>query len=72
MDHLDGDSDDNIVNRISPNPNGVRGFGGIQVELSDDLRKDSGLFLEFMEALAFAMDELIRLDPQGDDCQKYE
>jgi len=72
VDHLDGDSDDNVVNRISPNPNGVRGFGGIQVELSDDLRTDASLFPEFMAALAFAMDELIRLDPQGDDCQQYE
>lgn len=72
VDDLDGDSDDNIVNRMAPNPLGVRGFGGIQVELSDDLRKNATLFHEFVRALAFAVDGLITQNPQSDYCAQYE
>lgn len=72
VDHLDGDSDDNIVNRLSPNPTGVRGHGGIQIELSGELRKDATLFHEFMRALAFALDSQIRLEPASDYCAQYE
>ncbi len=32
---------DNIVNRLSPNPNQLPGFGGFQLELSEGLRNDT-------------------------------
>ena len=72
VDHLDGDSDHNIVNRLSPNPNGARRFGGIQVELSSGLRNDATLLHEFMEALGYATEGLIRLGPVSDYCRQYE
>jgi len=72
VDDLDGDSDHNIVNRMAPNPLGIRGFGGIQLELSDDLRKDTTLFHEFIRALASAVDSLITQNPQSDTCNQYE
>ncbi len=32
---------DNIVNRLSPNPNQLAGRGGFQIELSEGLRNDT-------------------------------
>lgn len=36
-----GQSEDNVVNRLSPNPSGVPGWGGIQVEQSSGVRNDT-------------------------------
>lgn len=69
---LDGFSSANVVNRIAPNATGARGHGGIQLEISSGVRSDPELFHEFMRALAFALDGLIRLAPAGDFCAQYE
>lgn len=39
-DHLRGMDDDNIVNRLSPNPGQLDGFGAFQIEISKGLRDD--------------------------------
>lgn len=52
------------VDEISPNPSGLPGFGGIQLQLSSGLRGDAALF--------HAFDEQIRLDPAGDHWAQYE
>lgn len=41
FDDLRGMDADNIVNRLSPNPNQLAGFGAFQIELSEGLRNDT-------------------------------
>ncbi|PCC73013.1 hypothetical protein SAMN02745121_06525 [Nannocystis exedens] len=67
-----GFSEDNIVNRVSPNATGARDFGGIQVELSKALRDDTALFSLFMEELALALTVLLDSPPQADYCELLE
>lgn len=68
-----GQSQDNIVNRLSSTDEGA---GGIQLELSTELRKDAELFADFMHALAIATDDLVDLqlvaDPEIDYCSMLD
>lgn len=71
-DDYSGFAEDNIVNRVSPNETGARGYGGIQIELSKALRDDTELLSWFMDALALALDVVIVSEPQTDYCELLE
>lgn len=69
---LAGLATEDIVNRISPNATGARGFGGIQVEMSSTLRNELTLDVQFLAGLAAGLDQELLLDPITDFCAQYE
>ncbi len=69
VDHLRGLDNDNIVNRLSPNPNALSGFGAFQLEQSKGLRNDDTLRGAVAEGLAEAVGDLISSGlPSGFSC----
>lgn len=59
VDHLRGLDNDNIVNRLSPNPSALSGFGAFQLEQSKGLRNDDVLRDGVARGLADAVGDLI-------------
>lgn len=59
---------DNLVNRLSPNPSSLSGFGGLQLEQSSSLRSNQVLLDSVTQGLAEALDELVSFGTPADHC----
>lgn len=69
VDHLRGLDNDNIVNRLSPNPSAQPGFGAFQLEQSKALRDDATLRDAVARGVADAVGDLIGSGlPSGFSC----
>jgi phage replication-related protein YjqB (UPF0714/DUF867 family) len=58
VDDLRGLDNDNIVNRLAPNADGLATFGAFQLELSKELRDDAELLAAVMDGIGESLGEL--------------